>query len=73
VNYLRYLDLAEQWASTTCSSTTLRSVLGRIRFGPLDWHSDRGKSPCFEGLDALFLVNRPDGGGVVFHGVVLRT
>jgi hypothetical protein len=43
-----------------------------VAVGPLGWHGDRRNSPCFPGLDALFWVDRLDGGGVVFQ-VVPRT
>jgi hypothetical protein len=35
-----------------------------VAVGPLGWHGGRGESPYFAGLDALFWVDRLDGGGL---------
>ena len=52
-------------------SAVALSRLGR-RFLRLRSTAAQRLDPCFAGFDALFLVNRPDGGGVVFQ-VVPRT
>jgi hypothetical protein len=68
----RVATTANDHLSTSQQGPAASGMYVAVAVGPLGWHRGIGNSPYFAGLDALFWVDRLDGGGVVLQ-VVPRT